>query len=494
MNNPLRLLGFVLVASSVLSAQTPPSESAYDLTTSTGVLHGTLRMPTTNPRPPVVLIIAGSGPTDRDGNSGTQVTGNTYRLLAEALAQKGIATLRYDKRGIAASRPAGAPEAQMRFDIGVDDASAWVEKLRNDVRFKSIVIAGHSEGSLIGMIAARQARTDGFVSISGVGFRASDLLRTQLKPQLAALPALAAENESIIKSLEAGHTVTPLPSLVASVPALASLWRPSVQPYLMSWFRYSPTAELAMLKRPVLILQGTTDIQVSVDDAKALAAAKPDATLTIIDGMNHVLKAAPADRLPNIATYTKADLPLVAEVPDAIATYVNSLSLPQHPAVERKSPRALTVGNIGGGRISIEYGQLGVRDRKIWGTLVPWNKWWMAGADEATTMTTSEAIQLGGPDGLVVPAGDYTLFAMPTSGSDPKEPFMLLVNKQTYQFHTQYNASRDLGGVGMSLKILDQPVELLRWDITAAGPNSGVLKFAWDNREYAVNVSVASKK
>lgn len=476
-------LCLVVAAASALYAQAPSADVAYDLTTPTGVLAGTLRMPSAGGKVPVVLIIAGSGPTDRNGNSGAQVTGNTYLMLADALAAKGIATVRYDKRGIAASRASAPPEKDMRLETGVTDASLWIEKLRNDARFKSVVVAGHSEGSLIGMLAARQARADGFVSISGVARRASDVLRWQMEPQLKALPALAAANESIIKALEAGQTTIPLPQLVAGVPALASLWRPSVQPYLISWFRYDPAKEFAMLQRPALILQGTNDIQVTVDEAKALAAAKPDATLKIVDGMNHLLKNAPVERMANIATYTQPDLPLVAAVPDAIASYVNGLSLPPHNNAERKSPRAVVSADITGARLAIEYGQLGVRDREIWGKLVPWNRQWMAGADEATTLTTSAPIVIGN---LTVPAGDHTLFAMPS-----EDNFQLIVNNEIYHFHTEYHASRDLGRVKMSMAKLAQPAELLRWEIvqTATG---GTLKFSWADREYSVPFKIGS--
>jgi len=119
-------------------------------------------------------------------------------------------------------------------------------------------------------------------------------------------------------SLEQGKTVDPLPASIQAIPNLANLYRPSVQPYLISWFTYDPAVEIAKLKVPVVLLQGTTDIQVSVDEARALKAAKPDAELILIDGMNHVLKAAPPDRAQNVAAYGNPDLPIVPDVPKAI--------------------------------------------------------------------------------------------------------------------------------------------------------------------------------
>jgi len=183
-------------------------------------------------------------------------------------------------------------------------------------------VAGHSEGSLIGMLAARKAQADGFVSIAGVAHRASEVLRDQLRPQIGALPALWDGNETILASLERGVVVDALPPAVQAVPAIAQLYRPSVQPYLISWFKFVPSSEIAALSVPVLILQGTTDIQVSVDEAKGLKAARPDAELILVDGMNHVMKHAPADRMQNVATYSNPDLQIVPDVPNAIVAFV----------------------------------------------------------------------------------------------------------------------------------------------------------------------------
>jgi len=273
-----------LAAASVARAAIA-AESSYDLVTKTGTIFGTLSQPITATKAPVVLIVAGSGPTDRDGNS-PGVHAGTYRLLADALAAEGIASLRYDKRGIARSAAAMPDEASLRFDDYVSDAAEWLAKLRGDGRFGKIGLAGHSEGSLIGMIAAQRMPCDYFASLSGAGFPAAEELRRQLGPQLASQPQLAAENDRILAALTAGQTVADVPQ------ALMVLYRPSVQPYIISWFRYDPRVEIAKLAMKCAIVQGTNDVQIPVADAQALAAAQPRATLVLVDGMTHVLKDA----------------------------------------------------------------------------------------------------------------------------------------------------------------------------------------------------------
>lgn len=283
-----------------------------------GLLAGTVRCPATPGPWPVVLIIAGSGPTDREGNS-AMLPGqnNGLHMLAEALAAHGIASVRYDKRGVGASRAAMGAEADLRFDTYADDATAWAEQLRADPRFSTVTVAGHSEGSLLGMLAARRANADAYVSIAGVGRPASQVIHDQLVA--GAPPALVAEADRAMARLNAGQTADSVS------PSLAALFRPSVQPYLISWFRIDPIAELRRLSIPVLIVQGTTDIQVAVQDARLLAAADPKATLVIIDGMNHVLKMVPADPAIQVKSYADPTLPVAPQLIDAIATFVTGV-------------------------------------------------------------------------------------------------------------------------------------------------------------------------
>ena len=187
-------------------------------------------------------------------------------------------------------------------------------------------VIGHSEGSLIGMLAAKQAKVDALVSIAGVGRPAPALIREQLDTKLP--PRLKARSDRILDELVAGRTVTDVPK------ELAALYRPSVQPYLISWFKYDPAREIVALEIPVLIVQGTTDLQISVDDAKRLAAAKKDAKLRLIDGMNHVLKHAtsPADQQ---TAYTDPSRPIEVEAVQAITVF---LAAEMAGAIERPNP------------------------------------------------------------------------------------------------------------------------------------------------------------
>jgi pimeloyl-ACP methyl ester carboxylesterase len=305
------LLAFSTFAADVQTLAVPGTE--VDL--SGGAVHGTLLMPKTAMAVPVVLLIAGSGPTDRDGNS-TMIGGanNSLRLLAEGLAGNGIASLRYDKRGIGAS--AKVPEANLRFETYVDDAAAWCDMLHKDKRFSRVVIAGHSEGSLIGMLAAKRCSAAGVISLEGAGRTAGDILRSQLAGKLP--PDLAEKNAAILASLEAGNPVADVP------PQLTVLYRPSVQPYIISWLKYDPAKAIAELDMPVLIVQGTTDIQIGAADAKRLAAANPRAKMLMVEGMNHVLKSVPDDRQKQLASYGDPTLPLAPQLMPAMVELVKA--------------------------------------------------------------------------------------------------------------------------------------------------------------------------
>lgn len=325
----------------VNGAKFPPAPAAIveqqaSLVTQSGTIAGTLELPARAFPVPVVLIIAGSGPTDRDGNSrALPGSNNSLKLVASGLAERGIASLRYDKRGVAASAAAGGREEDIRFTHFIDDARGWIKQLGADARFSSVTVAGHSEGSLIGMVAAREAGADAYVSLEGAGRKPRAVIVEQLTGQLPAETVTQAGR--IMLLMEAG---TVPDSTYQTPPILNALFRPSVRPYLVSWFRYDPAVEIAKLSIPAMIVQGTTDIQVARKDADALAAAMPAAKLVVIEGMNHVLKSAPAGRAEQGPAYSDPTIPVVPRLLDEVAGFVKAVKA-------RKSSAAVPTRNTG---------------------------------------------------------------------------------------------------------------------------------------------------
>ena len=275
------------------------------LQTSSGELSGTLTVPILKGTFPVALIIAGSGPTDRNGNN-PQMKNNSLLLLAHELAAQGIASLRYDKRGIGASKGALISEENLRFENYAEDAKAWVAQLKSDSRFNKLIVIGHSEGSLLGLLACEQA--DVFVSLAGAGRPIDVILKEQLAVQLKGKKKLLRAADEGLSKLKKGELVEDAPK------ELFALFRPSIQPYLISWMKYVPAVEISKLKIPVIIIQGTTDLQVQVKDAELLHAASPSSRYILIEGMNHIFKLAPSDREKNIETYSNPELPLAEEL------------------------------------------------------------------------------------------------------------------------------------------------------------------------------------
>ena len=277
-----------------------------------GKLYGVVDLPAGAGPFPVVVSIAGLGPTDRDGNQ-PKLKNDSLKLLGQALASQGIAVVRYDRRGIGESKKTGPKEVDLTLDMLADDVVQWVKLLRKDKRFTRIGIVGHSEGALVGSLAAKRAPADAFVSLAGAGRKLTVVLREQLAKNLPA--DLKEKSDKIIDELAAGRMVADPPK------ELASLFRPSVQPFLISEFKYDPAQELAKLEVPVLIVQGTTDVQVKVEDAKTLAAAKKDAKLVIIEGMNHTLRQA-STQAEQVKAYYETSLPLAPTLADKMGTFL----------------------------------------------------------------------------------------------------------------------------------------------------------------------------
>lgn len=311
---------FIALAFSLFSvavvAQTDTSYTESDITlkTKTGDIYGTLCMPgKVSGKVPVALIIAGSGPTDRNGNNSMGMETDAYKILAHKLCTYGIATVRYDKRGIAASKAAGSKESDLRFDNYIDDAKGWVKMLKGDKRFIEVDIIGHSEGSLIGMDAAVKGVSK-YISLAGAGECADKILKKQLSDKLPKMGRDTADR--IIDSLTAGKTVSYID------PLFWALFRPSIQPYLISWFRHNPQADIKKLNIPILILQGTSDLQVDTTDAIELHTAAPKSKMILIKGMNHVLRNVGDDKDANQKSYNDPTMPIDEELIKDIEEFI----------------------------------------------------------------------------------------------------------------------------------------------------------------------------
>jgi len=295
--------------------------------TGSGRLPGTLLLPDSKKYPgkvPAVLILADSGPIDRDGNNyGIAGRNDGLALLAQALRQAGIASLRYDKRGVGEAYALARSESDMVFEDYARDAVKAIGLLESDARFSKVVVIGHGQGSLVGSLAAAKAGADGLVSLAGVGLPAWKTMQDQLESASATegdkSAPLKGEWEKIIAELKAGRRVGKM-----SVD-LESMFRPSVQPYLISWFSFDPKAELARFKNPVLIILGGHDSRVGPDDAKALEAGRPDAKEVFIPDMNHLLKSTMPGEEADRQSYAEPSYPLASGLQAVIGDFVKSL-------------------------------------------------------------------------------------------------------------------------------------------------------------------------
>jgi len=250
---------------------------------------------------PLLIIVPGSGPTDRDGNSALSPgKNNAYQQLADSLLVSGIASFRYDKPGIGKSKLSKG-EDQLKFEDNVSVISAIVQKMEN-LGFKDIIIAGHSEGSLSGMLAAQHNDVEAYISMAGMGTNMKEVILGQLEKQLG--DSLMTETRADMDSIQMGETVKDFH------PMLFSLLRPSVQPYLFSAFQYNPAEEIKELEIPVMIIQGGNDLQVTEEEGKKLKEANSEAQYYFYPEMNHVLKTTDGSAKQNHAAYMDPDFPL----------------------------------------------------------------------------------------------------------------------------------------------------------------------------------------
>ena len=274
-------------------------------------IDGTLLVPKEIEKPNLAVIIAGSGPTNRDGNQNF-LKNNSLKKLAEGLSAQGIATFRYDKRIVKQIRKGNVDE-NILFDDFVIDAKSVVEYFKSKKDFKKIYVIGHSQGSLVGMLSA-QEYADGFISLAGAGQTIDKVITDQITKTA---PMFTEDTNRVFQSLREGHTNSDFP------PALASVFRLDVQPFIMNWMQYDPKVVIKELKIPVLIINGNKDIQVSEEEAILLKDANQNAELLIIDKMNHILVPIEGDTLENTKSYNEPQRDISPELISAIVSFIN---------------------------------------------------------------------------------------------------------------------------------------------------------------------------
>jgi pimeloyl-ACP methyl ester carboxylesterase len=305
------------------AAVPPPPAPTFSVTTQSvtlvtnGTLYGTLEMPVSMTPVPVVLVLAGAIPIDRNGNSHLYPDStNTIKLLANELAKQGVATLRYDKRGVAQSKWSLNDESDLTVEIYVNDAVAWGKKLLEDKRFSSLIVLGYAESSLVAMLAAKQLNADGFVCIAGTNRSMQDLMMEKARGNFPA--PLIKQTEQIVALLERGKTTDSVPTI------LYPIFRPSVQPYMISMFRYQPAKEFAKLQMPILVTSGSKDYQVLPDESKSLAQANANAKFVVIEGMSGQLRDFALEQA-KVQTKARYTVPIMPKLITELTTFIKSV-------------------------------------------------------------------------------------------------------------------------------------------------------------------------
>lgn len=273
-------------------------------------IDGTLLTPTGSKKTDLVIIVAGSGPTNRNGNQNF-LKNNSLKKLAESLSHKGIATFRYDKRIVKQIRQNNI-DKNIMFDDFISDASQVIDYFKAKNTYNKLYIIGHSQGSLVGMLAAK-GKADGFISLAGAGQNIGNVLVEQVTKMA---PKLGEETQRIVDILKAGKPTTDYPV------ALASLFGPQIQKFMINWMQYNPTEILKTLQMPILLINGTKDLQVSVNEAKLLKAANEKSQLTIIENMNHVLFEIGGNDLENSKSYNESFRPISSQLISRIIAFI----------------------------------------------------------------------------------------------------------------------------------------------------------------------------
>ncbi len=298
-------LAFIFV--SMVTVSTAQNFSATELSINRHV-DGTLLTPDGIEQPPLVIFIAGSGPTDRNGNQAL-MKNNMLKKLAESLSERGIATFRYDKRVVKQLRTRNL-DKNIRFDDFVTDAKSVINHFKST--YSNLIVAGHSQGSLVGLLAL-DAGANGFISLAGAANSIDQIILEQISKSA---PFFTADTKRVLDLLKSGQTTTDFP------PALSSIFNLDLQPFMSNWMQYNPKDLIKKLEIPVLIINGTKDLQVAITEAQQLKEAKEEAQLEIIENMNHLLFEINGDDLVNSKSYNDNSYVVMPQVIEIITAFI----------------------------------------------------------------------------------------------------------------------------------------------------------------------------
>ncbi|MDX1829927.1 MAG: alpha/beta hydrolase [Lutibacter sp.] len=314
MKSKLLILIFLFITHIVSSQENNFKESEIDIPTKTQIIYGTLLTPNSVKKPPLVILIPGSGPTDRDGNNAV-MKNNSLKYLAESLSNQKIATYRFDKSVLTFTKKDTLKIKALTFNTFINEATSVIKYFKKFKNYSKIIIAGHSQGSLVGMVASKN-NADAFISLEGAGRPIDEIIIEQIAKQA---PYLKEETIRVLKELKQGKLVTDFN------PMLISLFNQQVQPFLISWIQYNPQIEIKKLTIPILIIQGTKDIQVNIKDAELLHKANTTSKLKLIENMNHIFKEINGDVNENLQSYSNPKLPITPILTTTILNFINQL-------------------------------------------------------------------------------------------------------------------------------------------------------------------------
>lgn len=307
----VKFLFFLFITNLIIGQVSSYEETAISIPTKSVTINGTLLKLNSEEKTPLVIIIPGSGPTDRDGNNAV-MKNNSLKFLAEELIKQNIASYRYDKSVLSFTKNDKAKIDSLTFESFIEEAKRVIDYFKSANNYSKIIVAGHSQGSLVGIIASKN-KADAFISLEGAGRSLDEVLVEQIELQA---PFLKDETQKIVTELKKGNTVEEFN------PMLISLFNKQVQPFLISWIKYNPQTEIEKLAIPTLIINGTKDIQVKNLDAELLHNAAKNAELKLIENMNHIFKEIKGNINENMSSYSNPKLPIMEELVHIISTFI----------------------------------------------------------------------------------------------------------------------------------------------------------------------------